>query len=160
MSHRPIESARPIGTSRNVAAPSAGQLFFSQSRSLGSDQGNYSPEMLQTIVCAELGSRRSLKGVPPLRRWVSCVLPPSRSNAPCRRLTRLLGDGANGVRQVRESGSVHLIADASRVLLADYPEIRHVEQVPPTTNSIENAADQNGLPLEARHPGSLVELGV
>jgi hypothetical protein len=38
--------------SPNVTAPSAGQLFFPQSRALGIDQGNYSPEVLKTIVYA------------------------------------------------------------------------------------------------------------
>ena len=47
-----LESARPLGTSRNDTAPSAGQLFFPQSRALGIDQGNYSPEILKTIVYA------------------------------------------------------------------------------------------------------------
>jgi hypothetical protein len=47
-----LESARPIGTSPSVTAPSAGQLFFPQSRALGIDQGNYSPELLKTIVYA------------------------------------------------------------------------------------------------------------
>ena len=47
-----LESARPNGTSPNDTAPSAGQLFFPQSRALGIDQGNYSPEVLKTIVYA------------------------------------------------------------------------------------------------------------
>ena len=38
--------------SPNVTAPNAGQLFFPQSRALGIDQGNYSPEVLKTIVYA------------------------------------------------------------------------------------------------------------
>jgi hypothetical protein len=38
--------------SPSVTAPSAGQLFFPQSQALGIDQGNYSPELLKTIVYA------------------------------------------------------------------------------------------------------------
>ena len=47
-----LESARPLGTSPNATAPSAGQLFFPQSRALGIDQGNYSPDVLKKIVYA------------------------------------------------------------------------------------------------------------
>jgi hypothetical protein len=46
------ESAPPAGMSPNVTAPNAGRLFFPQSRALGIDQGNYSPELLKTIVYA------------------------------------------------------------------------------------------------------------
>jgi hypothetical protein len=38
--------------SPSVTAPDAGQLFFPQSRALGIDQGNYSPEVFKTIVYA------------------------------------------------------------------------------------------------------------
>jgi hypothetical protein len=38
--------------SQNATAPSAGRLFFPQSRALGIDQGNYSPDVLKKIVYA------------------------------------------------------------------------------------------------------------
>src|SRR5262245_13305642 len=49
--------ARPSGLSRKATAPAVGGLFFPQSRSLGIDQSEASPMVLQQLTYAGIACR-------------------------------------------------------------------------------------------------------
>ena len=61
--------------------------FFPSVSSAGDRSGNYSPEVLKTIVYAGTQIASFAQGsATPLRRWKGCGLPPSRSSAPTEKI--------------------------------------------------------------------------